>query len=160
MTKRRRPTAKEIAEYIARPYTRMLVPDPDDGGYLAEVLEVPGAISAGDTPEEALAMVDDALGGVIGAMLARGDKVPEPMGLNEYSGKFVTRISSELHRQAANRAGAEGVSLNQWVGLAIAERLTGKDLAGEVVEKVLSALQDAEDGTRRRRRPLSARKAS
>ena len=122
---RTKATAEEIAQYVAKPYTRMLVPDPDGNGYIAEVLEVPAAMSAGATPDEAMAMVDDAFGGIIGLMLDRGDTIPGPMGLNEYSGKTLTRMSNELHRQAANRAEAEGVSLNQWIVQAIAERLTG-----------------------------------
>lgn len=32
-----------------------------------------------------------------------------------YSGKFVTRLPKELHRQIAETATAKGLSLNQWV---------------------------------------------
>lgn len=37
----------------------MLVPDPD-GGYVAQIAELPSAISQGDTAEEALANVREA----------------------------------------------------------------------------------------------------
>lgn len=126
---------EQIAEYVAKPYTRMLTPA-EEGGYTAEVLEVPGAISQGETAEEAVAMVNDALGGIIAVMLEDGDAVPEPMEPDEYSGRFNLRISSETHRLAAIRAHLEGVSLNQWVGLAIAAHLAGQTLADEVVEKL------------------------
>ncbi|MCH8994349.1 MAG: type II toxin-antitoxin system HicB family antitoxin [Chloroflexi bacterium] len=126
----------------------MLTPA-EEGGYIAEVLEVPGAISQGETAGEAVAMVNDALGGIIAVMLEDGEAIPEPMGLDEYSGRFNLRISSETHRLAAMRAQLEGVSLNQWVGQAIAARLGGQTLADEVVEK-LRGLLVATETTRRR----------
>jgi predicted RNase H-like HicB family nuclease len=42
-----------------RVLTAVLVPDPD-GGYVAQIAELPGAISQGDTVEEALANVREA----------------------------------------------------------------------------------------------------
>lgn len=134
-------TDEQIAEYVAKPYTRMLVPGPDGEGYFAEVLEIPGAISAGATPDEAMAMIDDALGGVIAVMLEDGETIPEPiMDAGEYSGRFNLRVSSEAHRLATLRAQLEGVSLNQWVGLAIEARLAGQGMADEVVTKLLAAM--------------------
>jgi predicted RNase H-like HicB family nuclease len=41
-------------------FTVSLLPDPD-GGFTAECIEVPGAISEGDTREEALANVQEAI---------------------------------------------------------------------------------------------------
>ena len=128
-------TDAQIAEYVAKPYTRMLTPA-EEGGYIAEVLEVPGAISQGETAEEAVAMVNDALGGIIAVMLEDGEAVPEPMGLDEHSGRFNLRLSTETHRLAAIRAQLEGVSLNQWVGQAIEGRLIGQSLADEIVARL------------------------
>ena len=42
-----------------RVLTAVLVPDPD-GGYVAQIAELPGAISQGDTVEETLANVREA----------------------------------------------------------------------------------------------------
>lgn len=135
-------TDEQIAEYVTKPYTRMLTPA-EEGGYTVEVLEIPGAISEGDTPDEAMAMIDDALGGVIAVMLEDGESIPEPMGVDEYSGRFNLRLSTETHRLAALRAQLESVSLNQWVGQAIEARLAGKSLADEVVEKLLGVTMGA-----------------
>lgn len=41
-------------------------------------------------------------------------KLPEPSSGKEYSGKFVLRIGSELHRLLAIRAMQEGDSLNNY----------------------------------------------
>lgn len=127
-------TDEQVAEYVARPYARILTPA-EEGGYIAEVLEVPGAMSQGETAEEAVKMVNDALGGIIAVMLEDGEKIPEPIGFNEYSGRFNLRLSSETHRQAVLRAQVEGVSLNQWVSQAIVARLAGQNPADAVVEK-------------------------
>ena len=132
-------TEEKIAEYVAKPYARILTPA-EEGGYVAEVLEVPGAISEGDTAEEAMAMIDDALGGIIAVMLEDGEKIPEPMGFNEHSGRFNLRVSSDVHREAVMRAQVEGVSLNQWVGQAIVAQLAGQNLADEVVERISSMM--------------------
>ena len=137
MTKERKAvvTDEQIAEYVARPYARVLTPA-EEGGYVVEVLEVPGAISQGETADEAVEMVNDALGLIIAVMLEDGEKIPEPVGFNEYSGRFNLRVSSAVHREAARRAQIEGVSLNQWVGQAVVARLAGKSLADEVVDKL------------------------
>ena len=120
----------EAERYLERPYTRMLVPDPEDGGFVAEVLELPGCLSQGDTPEEAYANLEEAMAGWIAVSLEAGHAIPEPIGASEYSGRFALRISSELHRQAALRAMREGISLNQWIALAMAEKVSGEREAG------------------------------
>ena len=97
-------TDEQIAEYVTKPYTRMLTPA-EEGGYTVEVLEIPGAISEGDTPDEAMAMIDDALGGVIAVMLEAGETIPAPlMDIGESSGRFNLKVSTETHRLAATRA--------------------------------------------------------
>ena len=133
-------TEEEIAAYVAKPYARILTPA-EEGGYVAEILEIPGAMSEGDTEKEAVQMVNDALAGVIEVMLEDGETIPEPMGFNEHSGQFRLRVSSSVHREAAMRAQVEGISLNQWVGQAVVARLAGQSLADEVVEKLLAAMR-------------------
>ena len=125
-----------VASYMAMPYTRMLIPDPEEGGFIAEVLELPGCITAGSTPVEAYRNLEDALAGYIAVELDRGHTIPNPVGMKEYSGRFPLRMSSDLHREAAIRALNEGISLNQWIGQAIAERLAKVSLADELVVRI------------------------
>lgn len=42
-----------------------LTPDPEDGGYVVECPAIPGCISQGDTREEALANIQDAMRGLL-----------------------------------------------------------------------------------------------
>jgi predicted RNase H-like HicB family nuclease len=113
-----RPIDREIEAradaIIARPYTRFLFQDMDDGGHwYVRVPEWDGCMSDGDTPEEALENVKDAMFNWVYGVLEDGLEVPEPANpFPDYSGRFVLRLPRSLHRQLAERADAEGVSLN------------------------------------------------
>lgn len=82
--------------------------------YVASVLELDGCKSHGDTPEEALAMVKDAMVGYLEVKLEYGDKIPEPIEEHAYSGKWLQRAPKSLHKQLMEEAAAEGVSFNQY----------------------------------------------
>ena len=134
----------DLASYIAAPFVRMIIPNVKEGNYLAEVLELPGCITEGATPEEAYRNVEDAMAGWIGTSLDANRPIPEPVGAKEYSGNFPLRISTDLHRAAALRAIQEEVSLNQWIARAIAAQVAQKslvdNLADEVADKVVKSI--------------------
>lgn len=52
--------------------------DEDGGGFIAEVPELPGCMSDGETPQEALENVFDAIRCWMEAAREMGRKVPEP----------------------------------------------------------------------------------
>lgn len=52
--------------------------DEDGGGFLATVPDLPGCMSDGETPEEALANVQDAIFCWIDAARERGKAIPPP----------------------------------------------------------------------------------
>ena len=66
------------------------LPPEDGGGYLATVPLLPGCMSDGETPEQALQNVQDAITAWIEAARAWGRPVPEPVmrALNEDSREF------------------------------------------------------------------------
>ena len=68
----------ELQYYLHRPYTRILLRDPE-GGYVAKVAEFPGCVTEGDNPNEAIAMLDDALMGVLDTMIEDGLPIPAPI---------------------------------------------------------------------------------
>lgn len=113
-----------VAEYLKRPYGRLLVPE-DEGGYRAEIVEFPGCFAEGETAAEAASNLEDAAHGWLEATLAKGQTVPEPMEELDYSGKLVVRLPRSLHRRAAFAANREGVSLNQFIVSSIAEQVGG-----------------------------------
>jgi antitoxin HicB len=60
-----------------RPYTIVLVPEPEEGGYSVLVPALPGCVTQGETVEEAIAMAQDAIAGWIAVAEKHGESVPE-----------------------------------------------------------------------------------
>jgi antitoxin HicB len=54
------------------------LPSEESGGFIATVPDLPGCMSDGETPEEALANVQDAIGTWIEAAHDMGHAVPQP----------------------------------------------------------------------------------
>jgi len=110
-------------DYIELPYHVSLVFDRDEDGnegWVAEVEELPGCVSQGETPDEAVARVRDAMLGWVSVALADGKPIPEPYEEPEYSGRFLVRLPRSLHADLVRQARREGVSLNQFVATALA----------------------------------------
>ena len=66
-------------------YAVLLSPLSEDegGGFVATVPDLPGCMSDGETPEEALANVQDAIECWIEAAIDNGRSVPSPTNLHE-----------------------------------------------------------------------------
>ena len=111
-----------VAEYLKKPYGRLLVPE-EEGGYRAEVVEFPGCFAEGETAAEAAANLEDAASSWLEAAVAKGQVIPQPLEELDYSGKLVVRLPKSLHRRAAYAANRDGVSLNQFIVSSIAEQI-------------------------------------
>ena len=111
---------KDINYYLNLPYSRELIPEPE-GGWFIRIKELPGCMSQGETVEEAMEMISDAMHGWLEVALSSGAAIPEPRTAEEFSGKFVVRVPKSLHRKLVETAEFEGVSLNQWINFALAE---------------------------------------
>ncbi len=84
------------------------------GGWAAIAPELPGCSACGDTPSEAMAELQDAIDSWIQVTREFGDYVPEPRqwAPNAYSGKLTVRLPKSLHRELAECASEQGVSIN------------------------------------------------
>jgi predicted RNase H-like HicB family nuclease len=121
------PTGKmavEVQKIMGAAYSRELRIN-EDGSWFARVVEFPGCMTEGDTRNEALKNLDDAMVGWIEAHLKDGDPIPPPIDDPQFSGKFLVRVPRSVHRELSQRAEREGVSLNQLVLSALA-RLVGR----------------------------------
>lgn len=103
---------KDIAYYIRLPYREVIEPDPA-GGYVGHIPALRGCVTQAETKEEVLAMLEDAKACWIEAALDEGLDIPEPVRDEAFSGRFNLRLPKSLHRQLAQEAKREGVSLNQ-----------------------------------------------
>ena len=133
---------RTVEDYLGLPYTRELIPEPE-GGWFVRIKELPGCMSQGDTPAEALAMIEDAMAGWLESALAHGQVIPEPRHDVDYSGKFVVRVPKSMHRRLAEAAKADGVSLNQWIVAGLASAL-GVELPGKP-QRTMKGLAAGED---------------
>jgi predicted RNase H-like HicB family nuclease len=57
-------------------FTVILTPDPEDGGYTAECPAIPGCISEGDTVEESLNNIKEAIEGCLETLAAQHQSLP------------------------------------------------------------------------------------
>jgi len=114
---------KTLDYYLQLPYTLQLIKDSDpDQPWFIQVKELPGCMSHGDTPEEAVTMIREAMALWIEGALEDGQVIPEPApAFPGYSGKFVVRIPRSLHRKLAEQADRDEVSLNAFITAALAE---------------------------------------
>lgn len=91
--------------------------DQDGGGFVAEIPKL-GAIGDGDSPEEAIKDVKEVAIEFLKILQEDNKKLPEAdiyKSAEEYSGKFALRMSKSTHKQVAERAEEEGISVNQLI---------------------------------------------
>ena len=105
---------KTIDYYMNLPYRLEIIPDPDEGGYVARYPELPGCITVGETMESVAENAADAKKEWLEAALEEGTEIAEPDSLDDYSGQFKLRIPRSLHRSLAQHSKKEGVSMNQY----------------------------------------------
>ena len=65
------------------------------------------------TPEAALRGIRKVVADVVADMQSSGECAPEPIAGKRYSGKFVVRVPTDVHRRLATEAAEAGVSLNR-----------------------------------------------
>jgi antitoxin HicB len=70
---------KTVEYYMTLPYTLIIIPDIEAGGYVAQVKELPGCITQADDWPELETMIKDAIRGWIELALEDGNAIPEPI---------------------------------------------------------------------------------
>lgn len=130
-----KPNEEQAIEILRRPYSRVLVPQ-EEGGFTAEILEFPGCFAEGESAEETYANLEDAARSWVLACLEKGDPIPAPL-TTDVSGKFALRLPRSLYARASKAAAKEGISLNQFIVNAVAERI-GEVNVIDRLEKLLS----------------------
>jgi predicted HicB family RNase H-like nuclease len=101
-------------------YTYRVTWSPEDGEYVATVVEFRSLSWLAAEPTEALLGLRALVASVVADLQAAGDVVPEPLAERTYSGEFRLRIPPALHRALAIEAAEQGVSLNRLVSAKVA----------------------------------------
>jgi antitoxin HicB len=105
---------KSIEYYLNLRYPITIIPS-EDGGYVAEIEDLLGCFTQGETPEETYANIEEARRLWIEVAYEDGQDIPEPHDKQGYSGNFIVRGPRSLHRKLDQLAKREGVSLNQYL---------------------------------------------
>ncbi len=89
--------------------------------WVAECPTLKGCVGQGETPNDAVAELESNVNEWIAIATESGIDIPEvPIAsMSDYSGKFTVRVAPYVHKQAAEIAKKQGVSLNQYVNDAI-----------------------------------------
>lgn len=104
----------KLEDYMNLSYKLEIIKDTEDNSYVASYPELPGCLSSGNTIAEAIHNIEDAKENWLMAAMEDNIDIPLPETANKYSGQFKLRMPKTLHRLLAQRAKAEGISMNQY----------------------------------------------
>lgn len=105
---------KTLEYYLALPYKLEIIPDMDEGGYVASYPDLPGCLTIGDTMQEVIKNAEDAKTAWLEAAIEDGIAINEPQSAEKYSGQFKLRLPKSLHKALAEHSKQEGISMNQY----------------------------------------------
>ena len=121
---------KTAEYYLALPYPTEVMPIPEElgGGFNAciPLLGRYSAVGDGETAEEAYADLRAVLPSLLEEWIREGVDIPEPEPAadeSRYSGRMMLRVPKTLHARVARRAQAEGVSINQFIAVTLAQEV-------------------------------------
>lgn len=115
---------RKLDFYLGLNYPVTVHVDPE-GGFVAEIEDLPGCMTQAETLDELFGAIQDARCAWIEAAYETDQDIPLPRELDEYKGKILVRIPRSLHRNLAHAARRDGVSLNQYITSLLAAGVHG-----------------------------------
>ena len=106
---------KPLDYYLKLNYPITVYPDLEEGGYVAEIKDLPGCLTQGDTLEETMNNIAEARQLWIETVYDSGREIPLPSTETDYSGKLLLQMPKSLHRRLAEISEREGVSINEYI---------------------------------------------
>jgi antitoxin HicB len=127
---------KPLDYYLGLKYSVTITPD-ITSGFVAEIKDLPGCYSQGETLEETYRNIEEARRLWIESMYEDGNDIPFPGSETEkqYSGKFNVRVPKSLHRKLDELAEKEGVSLNHFLVSTLSLAVGQRDVKGSKSRK-------------------------
>ena len=92
----------------------------EDNEYVATVAELPSLSWLESTPAAAIEGMLRLARETVAELEASGETPPEPLAMRAFSGKFMVRLTPEVHRDLAIKAAEQDVSLNRLVAARLA----------------------------------------
>jgi len=101
-------------------YTYRVMWSEEDQEFIGLCAEFPSLSWLADTQEEALRGITKLVKDVVTDMVSSNETIPVPLSVKHYSGKFIVRLPSDVHRKLAIEAAESKVSFNRYVSAKLA----------------------------------------
>jgi len=116
-------TKKKLNYYLNLPYTYIIEWSDADKCFLGSIIELERNMTCGQTREEVLANLKEALTSYVTTSLDNNIVIPEPLKADNFKGNITYRTSKERHYKLAKQAKFYGKSINAFIDEAISEKL-------------------------------------
>ena len=105
----------------SKQYAYRVIWSEEDREFVGLCAEFPSLSWLDKDQEAALRGIVALVKDTVADMETGGEKIPVPLALQKYSGKFQVRTTPEMHRQLAMQAAEAGVSLNRLINSRLGE---------------------------------------
>ena len=112
----------------------------EDDEFVALCPEFPGASGSGDSPDAAIAELQESIAVLLEVYADKGLPAPPPRVMEEYSGQVRLRMPKELHRDLVRTAERQDVSLNMLLVKYLAAGLARTSEQADVLDQVKAIL--------------------
>jgi predicted RNase H-like HicB family nuclease len=104
-------------------YTYLVTWLEDEEEYVGRCKEFPLMTAFGETQEEAISEIKELIATTLEILEEDGDEIPKPISEKNYSGKILLRLPRSLHKKVFEQAENDGVSVNTFLNIIIAENV-------------------------------------
>ena len=116
-------TKKKLDYYLSLPYSFIIEWSDADECFLGSIVELERNMTCGQTREEVLSNLKEALVSYVTTSLDNNMEIPEPLKIRDFKGSITYRTSKERHYRLAKQAKLYGKSINAFIDEAIGEKL-------------------------------------
>lgn len=114
---------KNLDYYLNLPYSYIVEWSDEDQCYLGSIVELEKHMTCGNTPEEVIINLKDALKAYILTSLANNMEIAEPLKMTDFKGNITYRTTGEKHYHLAKAAKMLDVSINSLIDSAVDAKL-------------------------------------
>jgi len=114
---------KNLNYYLNLPYSYIIDWSAADNCFLGSIVELERNMTCGQTREEVLSNLKEALISYVTTSLNNDIEIPEPLKIDDFKGNITYRTSKERHYKLAKQAKLYGKSINAFIDEAIREKL-------------------------------------
>ena len=114
---------KNLNYYLNLPYSQIIDWSAADNCFLGSIVELERNMTCGQTREEVLSNLKEALISYVTTSLNNDIEIPEPLKIDDFKGNITYRTSKERHYKLAKQAKLYGKSINAFIDEAIREKL-------------------------------------